>query len=142
MKGDAAEAGLRNGNGRIGRQEVPGPGSQAMLAGRGSEQSRLMHSTHPVKRLIVNADDFGLTHGINRAIAELHRAGVLTSATLMAHEKATEEAVEIALATPSLGVGCHVVLVDGVAGVTWGLSADNGRLPAAGDCRSDRFRCN
>ncbi len=66
-----------------------------------------------MKRLIINADDFGLTHGINRAIAELHQAGVLTSATLMAREKATEEAIEIALATPSLGVGCHVVLVDG-----------------------------
>jgi len=66
-----------------------------------------------VRRLIINGDDFGLTHGINRAIAELHRAGVLTSATLMANEKAAEEAIEVALATPSLGVGCHVVLVDG-----------------------------
>lgn len=66
-----------------------------------------------MRRLIINGDDFGLTHGINRAIAELHQAGVLTSATLMAHEKATEEAIEISLATPSLGVGCHVVLVDG-----------------------------
>ena len=66
-----------------------------------------------MRALIVNADDFGLTTGVNRAIAELHRAGVLTSATLMARAAATEEAIEIALATPSLGVGCHVVLVDG-----------------------------
>ena len=66
-----------------------------------------------MRRLIVNADDFGLTHGVNRAIAELHRAGGLTSATLMAREKATGEAIEIALATPSLGVGCHIVLVGG-----------------------------
>jgi hopanoid biosynthesis associated protein HpnK len=64
-------------------------------------------------RLIVNADDFGLTAGVNRAIVALHRAGVLTSATLMARAGATEEAVELARATPSLGVGCHVVLVDG-----------------------------
>lgn len=64
-------------------------------------------------RLIVNADDFGLTRGVNRAIAELHRAGVLTSATMMARAPATEDAIEIALATPTLGVGCHVVLVDG-----------------------------
>jgi len=64
-------------------------------------------------RLIVNADDFGLTSGVNRAIVSLHRAGVLTSATLMARAGATEEAVELARATPSLGVGCHVVLVDG-----------------------------
>jgi chitin disaccharide deacetylase len=66
-----------------------------------------------VTRLIVNADDFGLTSGVNRAILELHRAGVLTSATLMARAAATDEAIEIAKATPGLGVGCHVVLVDG-----------------------------
>ena len=64
-------------------------------------------------RLIVNADDFGLTAGVNRAIVELHQAGVLTSTTLMARATATEEAIELAQATPSLGVGCHVVLVDG-----------------------------
>jgi hopanoid biosynthesis associated protein HpnK len=61
----------------------------------------------------VNADDFGLTSGVNRAIIELHNAGALTSATLMARALATEEAIELARATPSLGVGCHVVLVDG-----------------------------
>jgi len=66
-----------------------------------------------VGRLILNADDFGLTAGVNRAIVELHRAGALTSATLMARAAATEEAIELALATPTLGVGCHVVLVDG-----------------------------
>ncbi len=64
-------------------------------------------------RLILNADDFGLTAGVNRAVAELHRAGVLTSATLMARAAATDEAIAIARATPTLGVGCHVVLVDG-----------------------------
>jgi predicted glycoside hydrolase/deacetylase ChbG (UPF0249 family) len=66
-----------------------------------------------VSRLIVNADDFGLTPGVNRAIIELHRAGVLTSTTLMAKATATEDAIELALANRSLGVGCHVVLVDG-----------------------------
>ena len=66
-----------------------------------------------MNRLIVNADDFGLTAGVNRAILELHNAGVLTSATLMARAAATDEAIDIALRTPSLGVGCHVVLVDG-----------------------------
>jgi predicted glycoside hydrolase/deacetylase ChbG (UPF0249 family) len=66
-----------------------------------------------VKRLIVNADDFGLTAGVNRAIIELHQAGVLPSTTLMANAAASEEAILLALASPSLGVGCHVVLVDG-----------------------------
>ena len=63
-------------------------------------------------RLIVNADDFGQTAGINRAVLELHQAGLLTSATLMARAAATDQAIEIARATPTLGVGCHVVLSD------------------------------
>jgi chitin disaccharide deacetylase len=61
----------------------------------------------------VNADDFGLTAGVNRAILELNRHGVLTSATLMANAAATMDAAAIATSRPSLGVGCHVVLVDG-----------------------------
>lgn len=65
-------------------------------------------------RLIINADDFGLTPGINRAIFELHHAGVVTSATLMATGPAFDDAVALALANPTLGVGCHLVLVDGI----------------------------
>jgi len=64
-------------------------------------------------RLIPNADDFGLTHGINRAIAELHSAGAISSATLMASGAAVDDAVEVARAHPTLGVGCHIVLTDG-----------------------------
>jgi chitin disaccharide deacetylase len=66
-----------------------------------------------VGRLIVNADDFGLTAGVNRAILELHRVGVVTSTSLMAQAGATDEAIRIARITPTLGVGCHLVLVDG-----------------------------
>jgi predicted glycoside hydrolase/deacetylase ChbG (UPF0249 family) len=65
-------------------------------------------------RLIINADDFGLTPGVNRAIAELHQAGVLTSATLMATGPAFDDAVAVAHANPTLGVGCHIVLTDGI----------------------------
>jgi len=64
-------------------------------------------------RLIINADDFGLTPGVNRAIAELHQARALTSATLMATGPAFDDAVAIAHANPTLGVGCHVILTDG-----------------------------
>ncbi len=64
-------------------------------------------------RLILNADDFGLTRGINRAIGELHSAGAVSSATLMANGGAFDDAVEVALAHPTLGVGCHIVLTDG-----------------------------
>lgn len=65
-------------------------------------------------RLIVNADDFGLTRGINRAVEELHLAGVITSATLMASGAAFEDAVGIAHRNPTLGVGCHLVFTDGI----------------------------
>jgi len=66
-----------------------------------------------MRRLIVNADDFGMTPGINRAIAEAHRAGIVTSATIMANEGAANEAIMIAGQSPSLATGCHIVLVDG-----------------------------
>jgi hopanoid biosynthesis associated protein HpnK len=66
-----------------------------------------------VRRLIVNADDFGLTTGVNRAIVEAHERGIVTSATLMASGGAFEEAVSLAKKC-KLSVGCHVVLVDGV----------------------------
>jgi predicted glycoside hydrolase/deacetylase ChbG (UPF0249 family) len=65
-------------------------------------------------RLIINADDFGLTQGVNRAIAELHQAKALTSATLMATGAAFDDAVAHAHANPTLGVGCHVTLTDGI----------------------------
>jgi predicted glycoside hydrolase/deacetylase ChbG (UPF0249 family) len=66
-----------------------------------------------VRRLIINADDFGLTEGVNRAVLELNAAEVLPSATLMATGRAFREAVHSAFVQTSLGVGCHVVLVDG-----------------------------
>lgn len=67
-----------------------------------------------MRRLIINADDFGLTAGVNRAIAEANRSGVLTSATMMANASAFDEAAAQAKAQPSLKTGCHVVLIDGV----------------------------
>ena len=67
-----------------------------------------------MKRLIINADDFGLAPGVNRAVVELQQAGVLTSATLMATGSYFSPAVYLAFAQPALAVGCHVVLVDGL----------------------------
>ncbi|MGB7189126.1 MAG: ChbG/HpnK family deacetylase [Acidobacteriaceae bacterium] len=64
-------------------------------------------------RLILNADDFGLTPGVNHSILDLNRAGALTSATLMATAAHIAEASAAAAGCPSLGVGCHIVLVDG-----------------------------
>jgi len=67
-----------------------------------------------VRRLLINADDFGLTPGVNRAIAELHDAGCLLSTTLMATGAAFADAVALATARPALAVGCHIVLTDGI----------------------------
>ena len=66
-----------------------------------------------MRRLIINADDFGLTAGVNRAIVEAHEVGIVTSATLMANGQAFDEAVSLTHSRPRLGVGCHIVLVDG-----------------------------
>jgi chitin disaccharide deacetylase len=66
-----------------------------------------------MKRLIINADDFGLAPGVNRAIVELEEAGALTSATLMATAPYFSPAVHMAFQQPRLALGCHVVLVDG-----------------------------
>jgi hopanoid biosynthesis associated protein HpnK len=66
-----------------------------------------------LRRLIVNADDFGFTSGVNRAIVEAHSHGIVTSSTLMANGPAFTEAVKLVKRNPRLGVGCHVVLIDG-----------------------------
>lgn len=66
-----------------------------------------------MKGLIVNADDFGLTPGVNRAIIEAHTQGIVTSVTLMANMPAFAEAVQLAHAHPTLGVGLHFNLTQG-----------------------------
>jgi chitin disaccharide deacetylase len=63
--------------------------------------------------LVINGDDFGLTRGVNAGMLDAHRDGVLTSVSLFANAPATEDAITIAHATTSLGVGCHLTLVDG-----------------------------
>jgi predicted glycoside hydrolase/deacetylase ChbG (UPF0249 family) len=65
------------------------------------------------KRLVVNADDFGFTPDVNRGIVAAHRGGILTASTLMANGAAFDDAVRLARDTPSLDVGCHLVLISG-----------------------------
>ncbi len=67
-----------------------------------------------LKRLIVTADDFGLTTSVNDAIEEGHSRGILTAASLMVTGEAAADAVARAKRLPKLGVGLHLVLVDGV----------------------------
>ena len=65
-----------------------------------------------MKKLIVNADDFGLTESINRGIIRSFRDGILTSASIMANGESFEDAVRLQKNHPSLGVGAHLVLVE------------------------------
>jgi len=70
---------------------------------------------HPdaVRRLIVNADDFGRSHSINEAVIRAHRDGILTTASLMVNEPDSAEAVRLARENPRLGVGLHLTLLMG-----------------------------
>src|ERR1700682_2658486 len=58
-------------------------------------------------RLIVNADDFGLSAGTNAGILVAHAAGIVTSASLMVRQPSTISAVELWRRFPDLGVGLH-----------------------------------
>lgn len=60
------------------------------------------------RRLIVNADDFGRSPGINRAIIDCHAGGIVSSTTLMVNLPWTGEAVALWRAHPSLGLGLHL----------------------------------
>ena len=64
-----------------------------------------------MRKLVVNADDFGFTRDVNRGIVEAHRNGILTSTTLMATGAAFDDAVGLARENPALDIGVHLVLV-------------------------------
>lgn len=66
-----------------------------------------------MKSLIVNADDFGWTDGVNRGIVEAHRHGLVTSTSLLANGPAFASALHSASENPELGVGVHLNLSDG-----------------------------
>ena len=63
-------------------------------------------------RLIVNADDFGLSEAVNRAVIEAHENGIVTSTSIMAGGAAFEHAAELAAACPTLDVGVHLTLTE------------------------------
>lgn len=68
--------------------------------------------TQPAQ-LVVNADDFGISRGVNRGIIEAHQRGLVTSASLMANLPAAEDALTRAAITPGLGLGLHLTLTAG-----------------------------
>jgi predicted glycoside hydrolase/deacetylase ChbG (UPF0249 family) len=70
------------------------------------------------RQLVVNADDFGFTADVNEGIVEAHRRGILTATTLMANGAAFDDALRLARETPTLDIGCHLVLIGGRSPVT------------------------
>jgi adenylyl-sulfate kinase len=91
--------------------------------------------------LIVNADDFGLSHGVNAGVMKAHEDGILTSASLMVRGNGAREAAEYARRMPSLAVGLHVdlgewVFVDGHWRERYRLVADDDRAGARAEARA------
>ena len=86
------------------------------------------------KFLIITADDFGLHDAVNQAVEQAHRDGVLTAASLMVAGPAAADAVRRARLLPTLRVGLHLVLVDGVSLLAHGsipaLTAPDGVMDA------------
>jgi hopanoid biosynthesis associated protein HpnK len=66
-----------------------------------------------MKSLIVTADDFGASTAVNEAVEQAHAHGILTAASLMVAGEAAEDAIIRARHLPTLGVGLHLVLVEG-----------------------------
>lgn len=60
-----------------------------------------------MKKLIVNADDFGYARGVNRGIIEAYQKGIVSSTTLLVNKPAVQEAAKLARENPGLGVGLH-----------------------------------
>jgi len=79
-------------------------------------------------RLIVNADDFGYTPGVNYGIVDAHLRGAVTSATAMVNMPAFAHAMELARQVPTLGVGLHFNITAGrpVTGRISTLTDENG----------------
>lgn len=67
-----------------------------------------------MKQLIVNADDFGLTQGVNQGILDTHHFGIVTSTSLMATGEAFEKAIVMSSQAPRLSIGVHLVLTQGI----------------------------
>lgn len=87
----------------------------------------------PPRRLIINADDFGLSAAVNRGILEAHRAGAVTSTSLLANAPGFEDAVRRAREVPSLGIGLHLNLTEG------GPVSSPEAVPTLCDARTGRF---
>jgi len=86
-----------------------------------------------VRRLIVNADDFGLSRSVNEAVIRAHCEGILTTASLMVNESGFDEAVKLAKQNPKLGAGLHLTLLQGRS------TLPPGKIPGLVNARGEFF---
>src|SRR5512140_2087771 len=75
---------------------------------RASAATTIEACTDSVKRLIVNADDFGFSAGVTRGILEAHAAGTVTSTSVIVNMPASEDSVRQLRGAPMLGAGLHL----------------------------------
>lgn len=99
------------------------------------------------RRLIVNADDFGISAGVNKGILEAHKHGIVTSTSLMVNMPYAEEAVRMKKTlAPQLGFGLHLTLSWGKpilpAGEVPSLITSEGTFPNAFDIRPWTFKAD
>lgn len=71
--------------------------------------------TGGTRRIVLTADDFGLSEAVNEGVERAHRDGVLTHASLMVAGPAADDAVRRARRLPGLHVGLHLVTIEGPA---------------------------
>jgi len=88
------------------------------------------------RRVIISADDFGLSYGVNDGVAQAHRHGILSTASLMVAGPAAAGAVRLAASMPNLRVGLHLVVIEGPAADPASASA---LVDAAGQFPSDQL---
>ena len=88
-------------------------GEDTIAAPIRQSEPRFAHMPRNTHQLVVNADDFGISRGVNRGIVEAHRTGLVTSASLMANLPSAEDALTRAAICPDLGLGLHLTLTAG-----------------------------
>jgi len=95
----------------------------------------------PFTRLVVNADDFGISERINAGILQAHREGIVTATSLVAVGRAFEHAVQVSRTAPSLDVGVHLTLVAEAPLLRCksSLIGSDGRFPASADAMACRW---
>ncbi len=128
----SAALSLRSGGGRASLSVKPLESTNAVLHVMSDSTACTPFSDpRPCARLVVSADDFGISPRINEGIVRAHREGIVTSTSLMAVGRAFEHAVQCCRDTPTLDIGVHLTLIAEQPLLTSrsSLTGNDGRFP-------------